>query len=121
MLAMMLMTGVYFQASAQSGDKDHGHGRHGRGHGGRDGHGYHKGDRGSLAQHLYHVTNADSVQRVKMKPAVDKASKRLEALRAAYHKQEKQVMDSLATKVRPLLKEEQRQRLDDWQKRKDKN
>ncbi|MBS1543325.1 MAG: hypothetical protein JST14_06800 [Bacteroidetes bacterium] len=67
-----------------------------------------------FASHVYRVTDADSLQRVKMKPAVDKASARLEALRERFRKQEKQVLDSLGMKIKPVLKEEQWQEWNDF-------
>ncbi|MBS1976729.1 MAG: hypothetical protein JST46_05135 [Bacteroidetes bacterium] len=67
-----------------------------------------------FASHVYRVTDADSLQRVKMKPAVDKASARLEALRERFRKQEKQVLDSLCMKIKPVLKEEQWQEWNDY-------
>ena len=67
-----------------------------------------------LAQKVYRITNADSVQKTKMKPTVDRAAKRLEALRLGYQKQEKRVLDSLSLQLKPYLKEDQLKRLTDW-------
>lgn len=68
----------------------------------------------SFASHVYRVTDADSLQRVKMKPSVDKASARLEVLRERFRKQEKQVLDSLGIKIKPVLKDEQWQEWNDF-------
>lgn len=68
----------------------------------------------NLADKIYQVTQADSVQKAKMKPVVDRASKRLESLRLSYQKQEKRVLDSLSLQVKPYLKEDQFKKLNDW-------
>jgi hypothetical protein len=106
-----------------SGMAQHGK-HHGDGHRGDGGHreskvksDYRHSGKGDVAQRVYRVTDADSAQRVKMKPAVDRASKRLEALRQSYHKQEKQVLDSLSLQVKPYLKEEQAKRLTEWREK----
>ena len=108
MLSLGLATIMCVGAAAQ----DHRGGRHGQDHRGKshDGKATSKG----LAEKVYRVTGADSVQKKKMKPAVDRASKRLETLRASYRKQEQKVMDSLSLQVKPFLKEDQLKKLNDW-------
>ncbi|MBS1557298.1 MAG: hypothetical protein JST69_01120 [Bacteroidetes bacterium] len=93
---------------------------HGRGHGGHDNkkYSYDHSGKSSLANRVYRVTDADSVQKIKMKPVLDKTAKRLEALRASYQKQEKRVLDSLSTQLKPMLKEDQLKKLNDWRSRK---
>jgi hypothetical protein len=109
LLSLGLATIVSIGAMAQHGD-DH-HKRHGRSH--DKGH-YDKSSNRNLSSRVYHVTEADSVQKQKMKPAIDRASKRLESLRLSYQKQQKKVMDSLSLQVKPYLKEEQLKKLNDW-------
>ncbi|MFM8739464.1 MAG: hypothetical protein ACKOC0_04585, partial [Cytophagales bacterium] len=75
--------------------KWHGHGRGWRGESG-----YHKK---SFPEKIYRVTRADSLQKIKMKPTVERASKRLEAIRLSYQAQEKRVMDSLKLQLKPML------------------
>ena len=69
--------------------------------------------RDSMTQKVYRITNADSLQKIKMKPAIDKASKMLEALRADYQTQEMRVLDSLSLQVKPFLREDQSKSLTD--------
>ena len=94
----------------------------------RDRHRHHGGDyyghrgsqmHGDLSSKIYRVTHADSLQAKKMKPLLDKASNRIEILRANYHLQEKRVLDSLRFQLKPILKEDQLKRLEDF-KSKDK-
>ena len=97
------------------------HGHHGKHHdGGRDKHYNESSGKRNLSDKVYRITQADSVQKQKMKPAVDRASKRLESLRLSYQKQEKRVLDSLSLQLKPILKEEQLQKLNDWKDRTDK-
>lgn len=110
-LSLGLATLVSVSAMAQRGDGGH-HRGHGGGHDGK--HRYGHSEKRNLSDRIYRITNADSTQKVKMKPAVDRAAKRLDALRANYQKQEKRVMDSLALQVKPYLKEEQLKKLSDW-------
>jgi len=77
-------------------------------------HHYASSGKRNLSNKVYHVTEADSIQKQKMKPAVDRASKRLESLRLSYQKQERRVLDSLGLQVKPYLKEEQLKKLNDW-------
>lgn len=111
MLSLGLATLMSVSAMAQ-----HGEGHHRSKHDGerdgkhRPGNSYQR----NLSDKVYHITQADSVQKMKMKPAVDRASKRLETLRVNYKKQEKRVMDSLTLQVKPYLKEEQLKKLSDW-------
>lgn len=93
--------------------KEH-HGRHGH-------HSSHRGSsyrNGTLADKVYYITQADSIQTKKMKPIVDKASNRLKALRDDFEKKEKSVLDSLNQKLKPMLKDDQKKRLDDFSERK---
>lgn len=107
MLAAIISSGAYAQG------RGHGHGGHGR-----DQRNYDRSGKSSLANRVYHITDADSVQKLKMKPVLDKTSKRLEALRASYQKQVKRVLDSLSTQLKPYLKEDQLKKLNDWRSRK---
>jgi hypothetical protein len=101
--------------------------RHGRGHHwlgifhGRHHGGHHKGmhdgrhykRRGFASNHIYEITGADSLQRIKMKPLIDDAEKRIQSLRSTYRDQEASVMESLKTQLKPLLKEDQIKKLED--------
>jgi len=110
LLSLGLATIVSMGAMAQGHGGDHhkGHnGNHNKNH-------YEKSGKRNLSDRIYRVTEADSLQKQKMKPAVDRASKRLESLRLSYQKQEKRVMDSLSLQVKPYLKEEQLKKLNDW-------
>lgn len=117
MLSLGLATLVSVSAMAQRGDGGH-HRRHDGGHDGK--HRYGHSEKRNLSDRIYRVTDADSTQKVKMKPAVDRATKRLETLRTNYQKQEKRVMDSLALQVKPYLKEEQLKKLSDWKEKRGK-
>ncbi len=115
LLSLGLATAVSLGVMAQDGD------HHRKYHdGGRGKHRYESSSRGNLADRVYHITQADSLQKLKMKPAIDRTSKRLEALRTNYQKQEKRVLDSLSLQLKPLLKEEQLQKLNNWKDRTDK-
>src|SRR5258705_1786464 len=92
-----------------------GHGDHHQRHDGKGGkHHYEKGGKRNLSDRIYHITEADSLQKLKMKPSVDHASKSLQVLRLAYQKQEKSVLDSLGLQVKPYLKEDQLKKLNNW-------
>jgi hypothetical protein len=111
LLSLGLATLVIGGAMAQHGDDGH-RKRHRAGRG--DKHGYENSGKRNLSDRVYRVTQADSVQKAKMKPSLDKATKRLEALRVSYRKQEKKVLDSLSLQLKPYLKEEQLKKLNDW-------
>lgn len=109
MAVMLLAAG---NVSAQRGDsyrhnKDRGHHNKGRYHG--DGK---QAGKSNFSNRIYRMTDADSLQSIKMKPVVDRTSKRLDALRISYQKQEQRVMDSLKLQLKPILKEEQLKSLD---------
>jgi hypothetical protein len=110
LLSLGLATIVSLGAMAQDRGGDH-HKRHDGNHGKNR---TEKSGKRNLSDRIYRVTAADSLQKQKMKPAVDHASKRLESLRLSYQKQEKKVMDSLSLQVKPYLKEEQLKKLSDW-------
>lgn len=75
--------------------KWHGHGSEWRGESGNQ--------MKSFSEKIYRVTRADTLQKIKMKPAVERASKRLEVIRLSYRAQEKSVMDSLKLQLKPVL------------------
>ena len=109
LLSLGLATAVCMGACAQ------GHGDHHQRHDGKGGkHHYEKSGKRNFSDRIYHITQADSLQKQKMKPSVDHASTRLAALRLAYQKQEKRVLDSLGLQVKPYLKEEQLKKLTEW-------
>jgi len=110
LLSLGLATIVSMGAMGQGHGGDH---HHGDGGNHRKNHAEKSGKR-NLSDKIYRVTQADSLQKQKMKPAIDHASKRLESIRLSYQKQEKRVMDSLSLQVKPFLKEEQVKKLNDW-------
>jgi len=112
LLGLGLATAVSLGAMAQDRDYHHKHLN-----GGREKHRYESSSKRNLADRVYHITKADSLQKQKMKPAIDRTSKRLEALRTNYQKQEKRVLDSLSLQLKPILKEEQVKKLNDWKDR----
>lgn len=102
-LVLLISAGAYAQ-------------RHdGRGkHGGRGHDAFRRGGDRNFSEQVVRITHADSLQKKKLQPALDKVSKRLEALRASYQKQEKRVLDSLDAQLKPVLKEDQLKRWDDF-------
>ena len=102
-LVLLISAGAYVQ-------------RHdGRGkHGGRGHDAFRRGGDRNFSEQVVRITHADSLQKKKLQPALDKVSKRLEALRASYQKQEKRVLDSLDAQLKPVLKEDQLKRWDDF-------
>ena len=110
LLSLGLATIVSIGAIAQGHDGGH-HKRHDGDH---SKHHYANSGKRNLSDKIYRVTEADSLQKQKMKPSVDRASKRLESLRLSYQKQEQRVLDSLSLQVKPYLKEEQLKKLNDW-------
>ncbi len=114
LLSLGLVTIVSFGAMAQGHHDDH----HKKRDSDHSKHHYENSGKKDLSSKVYHVTDADSLQKQKMKPAVDRASKRLESLRLTYQKQEKRVLDSLSLQVKPYLKEEQLKKLNDWKDKK---
>ena len=111
---------VLLLSISQVGWAQHGHrkddGHNGKGHYGKNHYG-HRGDvdgKRNLSAKIYRVTQADSIQRKKMQPVVDKAEKRLSVLRTKYQEQEKKVLDSLRLQLKPILKEDQWKRLEDF-------
>jgi hypothetical protein len=119
MMGIVVLTCLAMSAWAQKKEDakvekghDRGHRHHGK-HGGRDSY-----KNSTVADRVYRITQADSIQAKKMKPVVDKASDRMKALRADYQKKEKIVMDSLKLQLKLLLKEEQNKKLDEFNDRK---
>lgn len=110
LLGLGLAALVSLSAMAQDG-----RGRHHQRHGNK-GDKHHQESRGknNLSDKVYRITTADSVQKQKLKPAIDHASKRLESIRLSYQKQEKRVLDSLTLQAKPILKEDQWQKLNNW-------
>jgi hypothetical protein len=109
-----LATTVSLGAMAQG----HHDGHHKKHDGDHDKHHDKNSGKKDLSSKVYRITDADSLQKQKMKPSVDHASKRLESLRLSYQKQEKRVLDSLSLQVKPYLKEEQLKKLNDWKDKK---
>ena len=91
-----------------------GHGKGSGHHGKRGGDNIGRDGKRSLSDRVYRITEADSLQKIKMKPLVDKTAKRMESLRASYQKQEAKALDSLRAQLKPILKEEQLKKLDEF-------
>lgn len=102
LLSLLLAGGLLTAGVAQHRTGGARGGHHGKNHGGdaknQD------GKRGKISTRIYEITEADSIQKIKMKPFVDKASKRMESLRASYQKQEGKLLDSLRAQLKPILK-----------------
>ncbi|HLZ17561.1 MAG TPA: hypothetical protein VKQ08_11000 [Cyclobacteriaceae bacterium] len=113
LLGLGLATLVSLSAMAQDGRGRHHHGRDDR----RSSHREDRGSKKNLSGRIYRITEADSVQKLKLKPAIDRASKRLESLRLSYQKQEKRVLDSLSLQAKSILKDDQWQKLNTWKDR----
>jgi hypothetical protein len=60
------------------------------------------------------ITQADSTQKAKMKPILASAEKRFEALRKNYTEREKKLMDSVQVQLKPVLREEQLKKLEEF-------
>jgi len=99
--------------------QDHGDHRGKPHRGGRDRSHYSRSEKRDFTARVYHITNADSAQKVKMKPVLDKTNKRMESLRTNYQKQEKRVLDSLNLQLKPYLKEDQLKKLQEWKDKRD--
>jgi hypothetical protein len=105
MMALVLLMSAGAYAQRHDGRSKHG----GRGH-----EAFRRGGDKNFSAQVIRVTQADSLQKKKLQPALDKVSKRLEGLRVSYQKQEKRVLDSLDAQLKPVLKEEQLKRWDDF-------
>lgn len=110
LLGLGLATAMCLNTMAQDGSGKH----HKHGHGDKGKHRTEISTKRNLSDKIFKLTQADSVQKAKMKPVVEHASKRLETLRLSYQQQEKRVLDSLKLQVKPYLKEDQLKRLSDW-------
>lgn len=116
LLCLGMATVVNLSAMAQG----HG-GDHRKRHDGNKGrHRYAHSTKSNLSDKVFRITEADSLQKQKMKPAIEHASKRLESLRLNYQKQERRVLDSMSVQVKHFLKEEQLQKLNSWTSRTEK-
>jgi hypothetical protein len=116
LLGIMLLVGASVASEAHHGKGHRGLGIFQGKHRGGHHHGKHTGDRyrrGGDLSNLYEITGADSVQRTKMKPFIDEASKKIETLRSGYHEQEAKVFESLKTQLKPILKEDQLKKLEE--------
>ena len=111
MVALVLLISAGANAQRHDGRGKHG----GREYDGGKGHeAFRRGGDKNFSAQVIRVTHADSLQKKKLQPTLDKASKRLEALRASYQKQEKRILDSLDAQLKPVLKEDQLKRWDDF-------
>jgi len=64
-----------------------------------------------LENRVFRITQPDSIQQKKMKPIIEKISKRLIALRTESERKEKNMMDSLQLSLKPILNANQLNRL----------
>jgi hypothetical protein len=85
----------------------HGH----RGHHGKKGH-----DRQSitLADRIFKAIDADSSQRKLMRPIIEQAGARINNTGREHRENRHQMLDSLKIKLRPMLREEQAKKLDEF-------
>lgn len=74
-----------------------------------------------LSNKINRVTQADSLQAKKMKPIIDKSAERLNLLQRDFQQKKGMVMDSLKQQLKSILKEDQLNKLDDFNKTKRKN
>ena len=113
----VVLVGLLLSIS-QVGWAQHGHRKHdghdGKGRHGKNQYGHNMDGKRNLSARIYRVTQADSVQMKKMQPMLDKAAKRMDVLRTKYQDQEKKVLDSLRLQLKPILKEDQWKRLEDF-------
>ena len=113
----VVLVGLLLSIS-QVGWAQHGHRKHdghdGKGRHGKNQYGHNMDGKRNLSARIYRVTQADSVQMKKMQPMLDKATKRMDVLRTKYQDQEKKVLDSLRLQLKPILKEDQWKRLEDF-------
>ena len=113
----VVLVGLLLSIS-QVGWAQHGHRKHdghnGKGRHSKNHYGYNVDGKINLSARIYRVTQADSVQMKKMQPMLDKAAKRMDVLRTKYQDQEKKVLDSLRLQLKPILKEDQWKRLEDF-------
>lgn len=112
-IVFIAMLGTQHDALGQNKERHkkwHGHGREWRGKSGNQ--------KKSFSEKIYRVTRADSIQKIKMKPAVERASKRLEAIRLSFQAQEKRVMDSLMLQLKPVLNATQTKLMEEFEMKK---
>ncbi len=87
--------------------------RHGRG-----GHEMsNEGKKEWFAGTIYRIVKPDSVQAEQIKPITDWASQKIEAIEVSSNSQMSAVLDSVKTQLKPILTEEQQQRLVEFHKK----
>ena len=81
------------------------------GRGDRGGHGWHGGHRNML-DHMTETLNLTPDQKAKIQPILDQAKPQVIAIHQEAMQKMKAVMDDTTSKIRPLLKPDQQQKLD---------
>lgn len=71
-----------------------------------------------LENRVFRITQPDSIQQKKIKPIIEKTSKRLIALRAESERKEKNTMDSLQISLKLILKTDQLNRWKSYSEKK---
>ena len=116
MLCLIALTCLSMNVWAQ---KEEGH-KSRKAHHGRYGHyGKHHGKNyinknDLLSNKINRVTQADSLQAMRMKPIIDKSSERLNMLQRDFQQKKGMVMDSLKLQLKSILKEDQLHKFDEF-------
>ena len=69
-----------------------------------------------LSNKINRVTQADSLQAMRMKPIIDKSAERLNMLQRDFQQKKGMVMDSLKLQLKSILKEDQLHKFDEFNK-----
>jgi len=85
---------------------------HGRGGKRGEGREMREGRRGTLTEKIFKVVKADSSQKKLMKPIIDQTMSRLDEVEEKSNNDAYAQLDSLKTKLRPILAAEQMERLE---------
>jgi len=82
--------------------------------------GRYRSERSSFQERIYRVVEADSAQRLLMKPIIDETSEKFNKLQEEGMKLVRPIFDSMAIKLKPILKPEQQEELQKYFHRHDK-
>jgi Spy/CpxP family protein refolding chaperone len=105
LLALAAVGAIAFSGFAVAqGENETGHGDRG----GRGGHGGHR----NMLEHMTETLNLTPDQKAKIQPILDQAKPQVIAIHQEAMQKMKAVMDDTTSKIRPLLKPDQQQKLD---------
>ena len=81
-----------------------------------------RGDRGGsrrtgFQKMIYRIAQVDSSQRQQIQPILDEASGKIESLEKISNGRMTEIMDSMKVKLKPMLREDQNKRLEDFSSR----